>query len=99
MLRVFKNVILRRIFGPKGDENGSGEGSIAHLIQLYLIGLAVLSESTDCEILHSEAFSNHPTFSSLLIPDSRIKLLNVNNVFNMIENVGEIQIKLQTNQG
>ena len=26
-LRVFKNKILRRIFGPKRDENGGGEGS------------------------------------------------------------------------
>ena len=26
-LRVFENRILRRIFGPKRDENGSGEGS------------------------------------------------------------------------
>ena len=25
--RVFENRILRRIFGPKRDENGSGEGS------------------------------------------------------------------------
>ena len=26
-LRVFENRILIRIFGPKRDENGSGEGS------------------------------------------------------------------------
>ena len=26
-LRVFENMIIKRIFGPKRDENGSGEGS------------------------------------------------------------------------
>ena len=36
-LRVFENRILRRIFGPQRDDNGSGEGSTVRNFMVCLI--------------------------------------------------------------
>jgi hypothetical protein len=38
-LKVFENRILRRIFGPKRDENGSGEGSTMRNFIVFTVHL------------------------------------------------------------
>jgi hypothetical protein len=37
--RVFENRILKRIFEPKRDENGSGEGSTMRNFVIYTVHL------------------------------------------------------------